>query len=339
MTQEHRAADILGLLSQMGESLSNLATGEEATIRSVLGMVTSAMPTAHVMLLERRDGTFRTVSSAGLGDREDEALSLDRATGFLASAMESGQAVFARDIERDARYSKSELLVAGVPVRSVACVPVGRNGQMLGALYVATTPEGQPLGTSDVKLLSGIAGLLADVLLRSRQYSEMQRLATIDALTGLLNRSQMDVVLKTEAERANRYKFSLALVMMDLDHFKRINDTHGHAMGDEVLRAFGSILRSGTRRVDYLIRYGGEEFLALLPHIPKENAKIYAERIRRTTSETLHQAAGLPEPVTISIGISALPADGQTPQGALEAADRALYQAKEAGRDRVVLCT
>jgi len=339
MMDEYRATDILGLLSQMGDSLSNLATGEEATIRSVLGMVTSAMPTAHVMLLEERDGSYRAVSSIGLGEKGGAAFSLDGARGFLARALESGQAVFARDIERDARYSKSELLVAGVAVRSVACVPVSKDGEVLGALYVTTTPECQPLGESDVRLLGGIAGLLADVLLRSRQYTEMQRLATIDALTGLLNRSQMDVVLETEAERATRYKFSLALVMMDLDHFKRINDTHGHAKGDDVLRAFGSILKSGTRRVDYLIRYGGEEFLALLPHIPKENAKIYAERIRRTTSETLHLAAGLPEPCTVSIGISALPMDGQTPHGALEAADSALYSAKEGGRNRVVLFT
>ncbi|MBW2262196.1 MAG: GGDEF domain-containing protein, partial [Deltaproteobacteria bacterium] len=185
----------------------------------------------------------------------------------------------------------------------------------------------------------GIAGLLADVLLRSRRYTEMKRLATIDPLTGLLNRSQMDVLLKTEAERANRYKFSLALVMMDLDHFKRINDTHGHAKGDDVLRVFASILKNGTRRVDYLIRYGGEEFLALLPHIPKENAKIYAERIRRTTSESLYQDAGLPEPCTVSIGIACLPEDGQTPQGALESADKALYAAKDGGRDCVVLFT
>lgn len=335
MNEQHRAADVLGLLARMGDSLSNLATGAQATLHSVLHMVTDTMPTSHVLLLEKKDEGYGIAAALGVEEGALPPLSAPR--GLLAEADRDRGVVFIRDLERDGRYSPADLLLPAAPARSVVCVPVTKKDLVVGVLYVATLPDERSLAESDVKLLAGIASLLADVLVRSRQYAQMQKLATIDPLTGLLNRSQMDAVLRTEAERARRYKFSLALVMMDLDHFKSVNDTHGHAKGDETLRAFSTILKNGTRRVDYLIRYGGEEFLALLPHIPKENAKIYAERIRRTTSETLHTLAGLPDPRTVSIGIAALPADGETPEGALDAADKALYRAKNGGRDRVEL--
>jgi diguanylate cyclase (GGDEF)-like protein len=245
--------------------------------------------------------------------------------------------VFARDLERDQRFSPADLLIPGIAVRSVACHPVEKDGEMLALLYLASKPDERALGEPDMQIVQGIRSLLADALLRARQYAEVQKMATVDALTGLLNRQQMGSILETEAERASRYRFSTSLVMIDLDHFKQINDTHGHARGDAVLRAFARILRQGTRRVDHMFRYGGEEFLSVLPHIPKENAKIYAERIRRTTAENLHLLAKLDEPLTISLGIAALPDDGQDIGQVLEKADAALYRAKEAGRDRVEL--
>jgi len=327
--EESRDTDVLGLVGQLGPSLSCLTSDMEETVRSVLRMISEILPVDHAVLM-RAEG-------------HSTSIGIDRAPtptkqGIVGEALRTGRAVFSRDVGRDPRFIPGDLLVPGREVRSVLCHPLASGGEPLGILYLATRTDGAPLGEGDARLTAAISGLLSDILLRARHWAQMQRLVMIDPLTGLLNRSQMDVILETEAERSRRYGFPLCLVMMDLDHFKRVNDTRGHAVGDGVLRAFAELLRQGTRRVDHLFRYGGEEFLAVLPHIPKENAKIYGERIRRTTAERLHTDAGLRDPCTVSAGIATYPEDGDTVRAVLEAADSALYRAKNEGRDRVVLC-
>jgi diguanylate cyclase (GGDEF)-like protein len=339
MTDDKSTGSMLELMAVMGSSLATLSEDLETSVRAVLGMIGSSMPTDHVVLLRTTPGGFTQSISLGLPDSPSSQVARGSSGGIVGEVRRTGEAVFARDIDRDTRFGERDLLVSGASVRSIACLPIARDGEILGAVYVASSTESPPLGETEIRLLGGISGLLADFLVRAKQYDEMQKKAVIDPLTGLMNRRQMEVVLATEAERCTRYAFPLSLVMMDLDRFKQVNDTHGHGTGDAVLEAFARLLIQGTRRVDHLFRYGGEEFLAVLPHIPKENAKIYAERIRRTTGETLHATAGLDSPQTVSLGIACMPVDGDSIEAVLEAADRALYAAKEAGRDRVVLST
>jgi len=153
MTEEYRATDILGLLSQMGDSLSNLATGEEATLRSVLSMVTSAMPTSHVVVLERLEAGFKIAASIGLESKSASMLTISTPRGILKEMASSEQTAFVRDIERDGRYKEQDLLFPEKTVRSVACLPIAKNQKMHGALYVATGPDDEPLGESNVRLL------------------------------------------------------------------------------------------------------------------------------------------------------------------------------------------
>jgi diguanylate cyclase (GGDEF)-like protein len=338
-TDDRNTGSMLELMAVMGSSLATVSEDLETSVRAVLGMIGNSMPIAHVVLLRTTPAGFSPSTSLGLTDAPSSLLSRGTSGGIVQEVRRTGSPVFSRDIDRDTRFGEKDLLVSGTPVRSVACLPIGKDGENLGAIYVASEAGSPPLGETEIKLLGGITGLLADFLVRAKRYDEMQKQAVIDPLTGLMNRRQMEVVLATEAERCTRYAFPLSLVMMDLDHFKQVNDTHGHGTGDAVLKAFAGLLIQGTRRVDHLFRYGGEEFLSVLPHIPKENAKIYAERIRRTTGETLHATAGLDVPQTVSLGIACMPADGDTIEAVLEAADRALYAAKQGGRDRVVLST
>jgi len=339
MSDDRNTGSMLELMAVMGSSLATVSEDLETSVRAVLGMIGSSMPVAHVVLLRTTPAGLTPSIGLGLPDTPSSLLARAQSGGIVGEVRRTGSPVFSRDIDRDTRFGEDDLLVSGASVRSVACLPIVKQGESLGAVYVASDAGSPPLGETEIKLLGGITGLLADFLVRAKRYDEMQKQAVIDPLTGLMNRRQMEVVLATEAERCTRYAFPLSLVMMDLDHFKRINDTHGHATGDAVLKAFAQLLIHGTRRVDHLFRYGGEEFLAVLPHIPKENAKIYAERIRRTTAENLHAAAGLDSPRTVSLGIACMPADGDSIEAVLEAADRALYAAKQGGRDRVVLFT
>jgi diguanylate cyclase (GGDEF)-like protein len=162
---------------------------------------------------------------------------------------------------------------------------------------------------------------------------ELQRLSLTDGLTGLDNRRQLMQTLEAEVERSRRHGHNFAVVMLDVDHFKNYNDSHGHLAGDEVLTRVGALLRECTRGVDSSARYGGEEFVLVLPETGVDRAVEVAERIRaRLAKEGFSNGR-----ITLSAGVAQFPKDGDTPETVLSSADAALYRAKGEGRDRVVL--
>lgn len=169
---------------------------------------------------------------------------------------------------------------------------------------------------------------------------ELRRLATRDALTGLLNRRAFDTLLAEETDRARRLGHPLALVMLDLDHFKTINDTHGHPAGDAVLAAAARVLEAEVRTIDRAARVGGEEFAVLLMETDANEALAVASRlVDAVRGRPVDVGGGRTLAVTVSAGVAALTTNGEGGAAFLGAADRALYTAKRAGRDRAVLAS
>jgi diguanylate cyclase (GGDEF)-like protein len=170
--------------------------------------------------------------------------------------------------------------------------------------------------------------------------STMQQLAlmaTRDGLTGLLNRREFERILHDEWQRSMRFNHPFTLVLADIDHFKRINDTHGHQVGDEVLKHVASLLGGQLRTVDRLARYGGEEFAIVMPETERKQAVEAMERLFALLAETPCQVSpSLSLTVTLSAGVAEMPHDATAPTGLVAVADKALYAAKKAGRDRVV---
>jgi diguanylate cyclase (GGDEF)-like protein len=167
--------------------------------------------------------------------------------------------------------------------------------------------------------------------------ARFESLATIDALTGLPNRRSFDERLAEEMGRSLRYEVPLALVMVDLDRFKAVNDRHGHRAGDQVLARVAQTLDRGKRAGDTVARYGGEEFVALLPHSDAAAATAWAERARaRIAAQTVPWGSGSLS-ITASFGVAMTPGNGDTAVDLVEAADRALYAAKQQGRNQVAV--
>jgi diguanylate cyclase (GGDEF)-like protein/PAS domain S-box-containing protein len=176
---------------------------------------------------------------------------------------------------------------------------------------------------------------IADITEQKRTEERLRELATTDPLTGALNRRQLFELAEEEVRRAERYGRPLCFSMLDLDHFKAVNDRFGHAVGDEALRAVAASIRRSLRATDRLARHGGEEFVVMLPETPLSTARGAIERIRTSVEALRFEAKGEPVSITVSAGVVAW-RSGESVDAVLDRADGALYEAKRAGRNRVV---
>ncbi|MDH5389090.1 MAG: diguanylate cyclase [Gammaproteobacteria bacterium] len=169
-----------------------------------------------------------------------------------------------------------------------------------------------------------------------KAHTKLELLACQDSLTGILNRREFDRRFSNELSRAVRYKHDLSLIMIDIDLFKQVNDKHGHLTGDYVLQTFATLVEKTIRDIDQFSRYGGEEFVLILPEVGREGARILAERIRTLVEGTsFGEADGEPVHITISAGIACYPNNGTSEKEIIDSADKMLYQAKHSGRNRV----
>lgn len=183
-----------------------------------------------------------------------------------------------------------------------------------------------------------LEGIVLDISDRKALESELEELATRDPLTGLHNRRELSRVMEEELERARRYQRPMALLWIDFDHFKDINDTYGHAAGDSVLRSVSRLLERSVRSVDSIGRFGGEEFVIVLPEMDLEEARETAERLRNRVSESAQPLGdGQSVPLTISVGVAVYPDHGVSVSALCAAADKAMYLAKDRGRNCVAL--
>jgi diguanylate cyclase (GGDEF)-like protein len=216
-------------------------------------------------------------------------------------------------------------------------VPLRAGGRALGALELRL---GSPLGEDDLKILELLAAAGAVAVQNAHLYQETQRLATTDALTGLSNYRHFHDLLELEVQRARRMEYPVGLILMDLDHFKVVNDQHGHPMGDLALRLVADQLRKRLRRTDVIGRVGGEEFAAILPGDSLDEVAIVAEKLRHAVEELAPLTGGMSSGsthLTLSLGGTSLAPDVVDAELLMSRADQALYQAKRNGRNQVRL--
>jgi eukaryotic-like serine/threonine-protein kinase len=216
-------------------------------------------------------------------------------------------------------------------------VPLLAGGRALGALELSL---GAPLGIDDVRIVELLAAAAAVALQNAHLYQETQRLATTDALTGLSNYRHFHGLLGLEVQRARRMTYPVGLLLMDLDHFKMVNDRHGHPIGDVALRRVAEQLRTRLRRTDVIGRLGGEEFGAILPGDSLAEVAVVAEKLRRCVEELPPMQGGMgttPTPLTLSLGGASLQPDTVDERLLISYADQALYEAKRNGRNQVRL--
>ena len=210
------------------------------------------------------------------------------------------------------------------------------EGEALGVLHLRYESDRGQTRESDRVLAVTVADQIALALANLRLHHSLREQSIRDPLTGLYNRRYMEDSLERELRRGERHGTPVAVVVMDLDHFKDINDTLGHEAGDAFLAAFGEFLRTHTRMEDIACRYGGEEFVLIMPGASLDDASARATQLREAAGRlTIGHRGGTLGPVTLSLGIAVFPDHGTTERSILRAADASLYRAKQRGRDRV----
>jgi len=225
-------------------------------------------------------------------------------------------------------------------VKAIAAIPLWNEGKILGILYV---DDFQPrvFSEKETSLLSLVSTIAATTIGKAKVLEMTRLMAITDELTGLFNHRHLLQQLSTELSRTQRYGRPLTLAMLDIDHFKRYNDTHGHLRGNEILRTLGDIIRRNIRETDIAARYGGEEFCIIMPETNRTKGKLIAERLRKAIADypfkhAKKQPGGA---ITISLGLASYPENAASPHDLIDAADRALYRAKSTGRNRVCIST
>ncbi len=282
-----------------------------------------------VMLLDVERKRLLAKAAFGLRTERMHRLSFAVGEGVAGWVVERGTPALIADVAEDPRFTVID--EAKTPIVSMLCVPIEARGERAGVV-TATSGRTGAFSPGDLELLRFIATTIAlDV-----QNIRLHRVAVTDVLTGAFNREFLQQRLPVEIDKAITGELPLSVAMLDVDHFKTVNDRFGHATGDAVLREVGARLKRSVRDIDVVTRYGGEEFVVLLPSTHLAGALVVADRIARSLREEKFEAGGREIDITASIGLALFPSRGvQTKESLLRSADRALYRAKDDGRDRI----
>ena len=324
--------NIKNLQARLNETLQTVYTQEEAYV---------AISTYCSQLFPKYAGAFYIKShSKDYFERMSQWGEVRQVEGFEPNecwAVRSNNVYHYDVVARDMPCKHIE---AGHHHAQAICIPVSTSDEMLGILTLIDPASGTSQGTAFDQDLETIAkevvGHIGLAITNLRLRENLKRSAIVDPLTGLYNRRYLNETLSREMARAQRGKQTLGIIMLDVDHFKSFNDNYGHEAGDLVLKEVGGRLKQACRASDIACRYGGEEFVLVLPEASFEIVNVRAEEIRNGIKDIslMYGGVALPQ-ITISAGVSMFPDNGQIADVLLKAADDALYQAKRNGRDQV----
>lgn len=251
--------------------------------------------------------------------------------GITGQVAATGTGIRCGDVSNQPGYLRLD-----ARIRSELCVPLRVGDRLLGVMN-AESARSFAFTDADERLLVTLASQLASAIDRLRTQAELRRLATIDELTGVFNRRYFFELARREFDRCQRLGHPMSAIMVDIDHFKAVNDKHGHAVGDQVLRAVVASCLKDIREIDLLGRYGGEEFTILLVECDQSYALHVAERLRASIAGNEIPTTRGPVSVTVSLGLAQLNIDTKDITALIESADAAMYAAKAAGRNRVAV--
>lgn len=256
--------------------------------------------------------------------------------GVAGWVAREGKPMVVHDVGEDPRFFNEMDLTLGFQTNSILCVPLETRGKILGVLEVINKKGGGQFSDGDLNLVTKLAGFAAVAIENARLYHQAKMLTLTDELTHLYNSRFFNQFLESEVKRCRRYSSNVSLIFLDLDFFKKVNDQYGHLMGSKLLQEAADVLREGLRDVDIVARYGGDEFLVILPQTKIVEAAHVAERMRIGFEKKIFLAEeGLDVKVTASFGVASFPDFSSSKEELVRLADQAMYHVKNQSRNGV----
>lgn len=336
VTLERELKGLKDLLNVAQVVVSSLDLDEVLQNILLSAMTMADMPAGTVALYDEASGKLQLHAHAGLSDA---FVSHDRWTvkpgGLTYEILDRGEPFIVEDTEEAGFFNNPLALAEGI--RSLIAIPLKMQQKIVGVLYVDDFKP-RHFDAERLRMLSVLASFASMSIDNARLHMRTVQLACTDGLTGLYNHRQFKKMFNEEMARAARYGKPLSIVLFDVDNFKKFNDSYGHPNGDIVLQEMAALLRELLRGCDTIFRYGGEEFVALLPETAFPDAVGVAERIRifvETESPRFLDRLTISHGITVSVGVASFPEDGQDLPALLKTVDDLMYEAKRKGKNQV----
>ncbi|HMD32686.1 MAG TPA: sensor domain-containing diguanylate cyclase [Candidatus Acidoferrales bacterium] len=327
----------VAIFHELGKALTSSLQLDQV-LRTIMQKVEEFLhpDTWSLLLMDEAKQELYFEIATGEGSAALKDIRIKTGQGIAGWVAQTGEVVIVPDTSRDSRFFAKVDEKTKMQTRSIVAVPVRFRDRALGVIELINCVGPQGFGERDLALLEVLADFAAIAIENARHVQKIHELTITDDCTTLYNARHLNFVLETEIYRSQRYNYEFSLIFIDLDHFKNVNDTFGHLTGTRLLSDIGNMVKSNCRLIDFAFRYGGDEFVVLLPQTSKENALIVARRLHKRIREHLWmQDLGLEVRITASVGVASYPTDSRDKSKLLHLADEAMYLVKNTSRDSV----
>ena len=334
-----RTVDELQVFNEIGKTLTSTLDIKEV-LKIIMQKVNELLKPSSFALLLVDDTKMILryeilIGGSANPDLKDKAVNVE--DGLVGWVAKEGKPVLFPDPTKNLKYSLPPHIIPEDNEDSLICVPLKSKGKTLGVMrLVSETGIGRLFGEEDLKTISTIADYSAIALENAKNFQKIQELTITDDMTSLYNSRYLHTLLDSEVLRSKRYKKQFSMIFLDLDRFKEVNDTHGHIYGSSLLKETGQLIVRNLRNVDIATRYGGDEFVVILPETSKQHAVLVAERLREAISKHhFLKDRGLSIQFTASFGVATFPDDASSKEELIKMADEAMYRVKNTTRNGV----
>ena len=337
LPEDRRQAGEVAVFQELGKALTSSLQLDQV-LRTIMEKIDEFLRPDNwsLLLLDEAKQELYFELAVGKASQALKDVRVKMGQGIAGWVAQHGETVVVPDTSKDTRFFAKVDEKTKTETQSIVAVPVKFRDTCLGVIELINCIGPEGFDPRDLKLLEALSDFAAIALENARHVKRIHELTITDDCTSLYNARHMSVILETEIYRSQRYNYEFSLIFIDLDHFKQVNDTQGHLVGSKLLADIGSALKEHCRLIDFAFRYGGDEFVLLLPQTSKDNALNVARRLHKLIRETEWLAAGgLNLHLTASMGVAAYPVDSRTKEGLLHLADEAMYLVKNTNRDSV----
>ncbi len=329
----------LSLFHEVGKALfSNI--DQQKILQTIMEKISDLLQpdTWSLLMLDEKTRELYFEIAIGAGAERLKDVRLKVGEGIAGWVVAHAEPVLIEDVSKDPRFNPRFDEITQTNTRSIVCVPIKGREQVLGVIELVNCLGKESFTRDDIPILKSLADYTAIALENARYVQRIHELTITDDCTALYNARHLNFVLDAEIYRSNRYGYEFSVIFLDLDHFKQVNDVYGHLVGSKLLWLIGDVIKNNLRMIDYAFRYGGDEFVILLPQTSRENALLVVRRIKDLlTSRVFFAEEGLNIKVTASFGLAGFPMDGRTRKELLRMADEAMYLVKNTTRNNIAL--